>query len=202
LSDGEVSLVDAARRRERAAFEQLVRNVTRLLFAHLYLKTRDSHRAEDLVQETLLLAWKRIETLQDSGSFRAWIIAIANSVYVDSLRRDSRRKRKAPPEDPAALESACDGGLSPSARSEQADERQRVLSVLQSMPDEYRQVLSLRYLSGADYQQISRQLALSNGSLRGLLQRGLKMLRDRMSQHDSARSPAHEQEKVAGKDSP
>ena len=51
------------------------------------------------------------------------------------------------------------------------------LSILRSLPHEYRQVLMLRYLAGADYETIARQLALSNGSLRGLLHRGLAMLR-------------------------
>ena len=41
-------------------------------------------------------------------------------------------------------------------------------------------MIALRYLAGADRDAIGRQLALSNGSLRGLLQRGLKMLRERL----------------------
>jgi DNA-directed RNA polymerase specialized sigma24 family protein len=48
------------------------------------------------------------------------------------------------------------------------------------MPEEYRIPLMLRYLGGADYDTIARQLALSNGSLRGLLQRGMKMLREQV----------------------
>jgi RNA polymerase sigma-70 factor, ECF subfamily len=51
---------------------------------------------------------------------------------------------------------------------------------LRSMPEEYRLPLSLRYLAGADYDTIGEQLGLTNGTLRGLLHRGLKMLRDRM----------------------
>jgi RNA polymerase sigma-70 factor, ECF subfamily len=52
--------------------------------------------------------------------------------------------------------------------------------VLRSLPDEYRLPLTLRYITGADYETISTQLGLSNGSLRGLLHRGLKILRERM----------------------
>ena len=40
----------------------------------------------------------------------------------------------------------------------------------------------LRYLSGADYDTIGKQLALTNGSLRGLLSRGLKLLRERLGE--------------------
>ena len=70
-----------------------------------------------------------------------------------------------------------DGAPQPSDAAARSDERQRVLSVLRSLPQEYREPLMLRYLMGADYETIGRQLAISNGSLRGLLSRGLAMLR-------------------------
>ena len=126
MPEGEVSLVEQARRGDRAAFEQLVRHVARLLFAHLYLKTGDSHRAEDLVQETLL---------EDSEHFRPWIMTIANSVFLDSIRRDSRKKRLGRREDESALDRAEDRGLPPAAITERSEERERVLAVLRSLPE-------------------------------------------------------------------
>ena len=68
----------------------------------------------------------------------------------------------------------------PDEAAVQQESRQQVLAALRSLPDEYRLPLSLRYLAGADYDTISEQLGLSNGSLRGLLHRGLKMLRARL----------------------
>ena len=59
--------------------------------------------------------------------------------------------------------------------------RQQVLAVLRTLPDEYRLPLTLRYLAGADYETISRQLGLSNGSLRGLLNRGMTRLREEVA---------------------
>ena len=52
--------------------------------------------------------------------------------------------------------------------------------MLRSLPEEHRLPLTLRYIAGADYETISTQLGLTNGSLRGLLHRGLKMLRERL----------------------
>jgi len=57
-----------------------------------------------------------------------------------------------------------------------------VLSILKSLPREYQDVLSLRYLAGADYATIAKQLAISNGSLRGLLSRGMKLLREKLGE--------------------
>ena len=63
---------------------------------------------------------------------------------------------------------------------EREELREKVLVALRSLPDEYRLPLALRYLAGADYDTIGEQLGLTNGSLRGLLHRGLKLLRDRL----------------------
>src|SRR5829696_712736 len=86
-------LVGRSRRGDRAAFEQLVRRTARVVYARQYLETRDAHRAEDLVQETFLLAWRSIGKLEDSSGFRAWLLAIARSVATDAYRRETRRKR-------------------------------------------------------------------------------------------------------------
>ena len=74
----------------------------------------------------------------------------------------------------------ADAAPTPPEVVEAGEQRRRALSILRSLPQEYRQVLTLRYLAGADYDTIARQLALSNGSLRGLLHRGLEMLRKQM----------------------
>lgn len=61
-----------------------------------------------------------------------------------------------------------------------------MLASLQALPEEYRQPLTLRYIGGADYDTISRQLGLTNGSLRGLLNRGIARLRDQMRSREPA----------------
>ena len=55
-------------------------------------------------------------------------------------------------------------------------------SILRSLPEEYRLPLTLRYIGGADYETICTQLGLTNGSLRGLLHRGLQLLRAKLPQ--------------------
>jgi len=179
------ALVVRSRRGDRAAFEELVRRTARLLFAHLYLKTSDVHKTEDLVQETYLLAWRSISDLDDPKTFRAWLTTIANSALIDSMRRDARKKRKSgtrASED--ELLGTADAKPTPEQSATQTDERRRVMSLLQNLPAEYREPLMLRYLGGADYETIGRQLAISNGSLRGLLHRGMKMLREKMQREE------------------
>jgi RNA polymerase sigma-70 factor (ECF subfamily) len=180
MSETDTALVVRARTGDRAAFEELVRRTSRLAFARLYLDTGSVHRAEDLLQETLLLAFRSLPGLVDPAGFRPWLLTIAHNVLIDAARRDSRLKRTAPPSSEMSLALVPAAGLSPDQAVERDELRQKVLMVLRTLPEEYRLPLTMRYITGADYEAISEQLGLTNGSLRGLLYRGLKMLRDRL----------------------
>ena len=59
--------------------------------------------------------------------------------------------------------------------------RGKVLRVLRSLPEEYQGPLMLRYFAGADYETIGRELGITNGSLWGLLHRGMEMMRRELS---------------------
>jgi RNA polymerase sigma-70 factor (ECF subfamily) len=181
MSEGEAGLVQKAQAGDRAAFEELVRRTSRLVFARLYLETGDRHWAEDLLQETWILAYRSLGRLQDANSLRPWLLAIAHNVFAEAVRRQSRQKRTAPPRaEPRALDEVPSPQPSPAQDAERADEHNQLLAVLRSLPEEYRLPLTLRYITGADYETIEIQLGLSNGTLRGLLHRGLKILRARL----------------------
>jgi RNA polymerase sigma-70 factor (ECF subfamily) len=186
MTDGTEALVIRSRTGDRAAFELLVRATARWLFAQIYLQTSDAHRAEDLVQETYLRAWRKLGSLADAKSFRPWLASIARGTVLDSVKRETRKKRGGgAKQDQHSLLTLTDTNPTPPESIEQTEQRQRMLSMLKDLPEEYREVLSLRYLAGADYDTIATQLALSNGSLRGLLNRGMKMLREKMNNRDT-----------------
>jgi RNA polymerase sigma-70 factor (ECF subfamily) len=182
IDAGDEALVVRSQAGDRAAFEQLVRRTARGVYAGLYVQVGDVHRTEDLVQETYLRAWKSIGSVSDAKTFRGWLYAIAGRVLLDAGKHESRQKRGRGAARPAsdALESVADGGASVNDSLDHAEQRAAALEALRDLPEEYRQVLTLRYLAGADYDTIAQQLAITNGSLRGLLSRGMKMLRAKM----------------------
>jgi RNA polymerase sigma-70 factor, ECF subfamily len=180
VSQADEALVELSRRGDRAAFAQIVRITARLVYAKIALEVHDRHRAEDLTQEVFLIAWRTILTLREPGALRGWLMTIAASVVADDARKAMRKKRGPPPV--GELEGVADPLPGPVLGAVATEDRGRVLEALRGLPEEYRQPLALRYLGGADYETISRQLALSNGSLRGLLHRGLELLRKRMAE--------------------
>jgi RNA polymerase sigma-70 factor (ECF subfamily) len=181
MTQTEEALVRSARDGDRAAFEELVRRTSQLLFARLYLETGDTHRAEDLVQETFLLAFRSVKDLDNPASFRSWLLKIAQNVAIDAARRDLARKRfSVVGSQSAQLNSVADKSADADEQAAQEETRQQILAFLRSLPEEYRLPLTLRYITGADYETICLQLGLTNGSLRGLLHRGLKLLRSKL----------------------
>lgn len=163
----------------RGAFDRLIERTSRLVWSHLILRTRDRSLTEDLTQETFLRAWRSISELKDPATFRGWLIRIAENVRLDEIKHRTRTKRG----EPIAMESSDEpmaSGLSPDEQAGESELTRRAIEAIHELPEQYQQVLSLRYLAGADYEQMSQQLALTNGSLRGLLHRGLEMLRERL----------------------
>lgn len=183
----ELSWVVRSQGGDRAAYEQLVRRTARLVYSRIYLDTGDAHRTEDLAQDTFLTAWRSIGQVTDPRGFRTWLLSVARTVTLDAARHDARKKRgggsagaKGEPLETVALRLADDRAPTPDQAAERAESRRRVREMLKQLPEEYSLPLTLRYIAGADYETIGRQLGLTNGSLRGLLNRGMNKLREIM----------------------
>jgi len=178
-------LAGRARRGEADAFEELVRRTSRMVFARCVLETGDPQRAEDLTQETFLAAWRSIRTLKEPAGFQGWLLRIAQNACIDARRRDARLRRTPPalkgsaahPSGPGASGPDVLEGVAVADKPDTGESRERALAILRSLPEEYRLPLTLRYLGGADFESIRLQMGITPGSLRGLLNRGLALLR-------------------------
>jgi RNA polymerase sigma-70 factor (ECF subfamily) len=182
------TLVIKAQHGDRAAFERLVHATARLVYSQVVATVRDRQRAEDLTQETFLAAWRGIDTVQQPAGVLAWLLTLARNTALDGVKFDSRKKRKAVPaaasiggNEQVSAEACADEAPLPPEALAQAEARDRALRLLEELPEEYRRPLAMRYLGGADYETIRRTLGLSDGALRGLLSRGMAVLRERMT---------------------
>ena len=89
----------AAMRGNSREFSELAEPYRRELQVHCYRILGSTHDAEDMVQETMLRAWKRLDTYEGRASFRAWLYKIATNVCLDTLDKRRRRAKRLLPSD-------------------------------------------------------------------------------------------------------
>ena len=92
MSSDQAALVTRARSGQREAFDVLATTVVDRLYAVARLVLRDSDRAEDAVQETLVRCWRDLPSLRTPGSFDAWVRRLLMRAITDEFRRERRHR--------------------------------------------------------------------------------------------------------------
>jgi RNA polymerase sigma-70 factor, ECF subfamily len=157
----------AAIQGDREAFEMIIRTNSRALFAIAYGILQDRGEAEDVVQDSLVKAWKTRWRVRDPEKFPAWLAAIARHRAHDILRK--RQPFSYPYE-----------GIGQNEPIDTTAVDQKLHSALATLPELHRTALTLRYFEEMDYRSIENTLGLSNGALRGILGRSLASMRKQL----------------------
>src|SRR5215207_5855862 len=87
----DIDLVQAAQRGDQAAFVDLISMRGDRLFAIAYRILRDVDRAEDALQDALVIAWRDLRTLRDPDRFDAWMHRVVTNVCLSQATRERRR---------------------------------------------------------------------------------------------------------------
>lgn len=147
----------------------IIRTQSRALFAIAYGVLQNPADAEDVVQDSLVKAWKSRWKVRAPEKFPAWLATI-----VRHRARDLARKRKPEPLPEDFSETAANTEITDDSLGA------NLQAALTELPELHRSALTLRYFEELDYAAIEQLLGLSNGALRGILGRALQTLRKRM----------------------
>lgn len=165
--------VEAARAGDRAAFGRLYERYARMVHGVLLAKV-PVDAVDDLVQDVFIKALRRLSTLRVSGSFGAWLAAIARNMANDYHRHSAPEEQLT--DERSEGEIVC--GISPADRKEPAV---AVLDAVKSLPDAYRETLILRLVEGMTGPEIALRTGMTHGSVRVNLHRGMEQLRAKLS---------------------
>jgi RNA polymerase sigma-70 factor (TIGR02960 family) len=196
--------IHGARAGDEHAFGELVKPFERELRLHCYRMLGSLQDAEDLLQETLLAAWRGLDGFEQRASLRAWLYRIATNRCLNALRERGRRPtvdelRGAPAPtryiepfwlDPFPDEALPDPAPGPEARYERREATQLAfVAGLARLPERQRAALVLRDVLGFRTDEVAAMLDVSPQSVKGSLARARTSLQERIPARETAPLP-------------
>jgi RNA polymerase sigma-70 factor (ECF subfamily) len=169
--------------RERQLFEILVRENAAMLTTYLRAAVYDSAAVDDLFQETMLVAWRRLGECDQSRPFGPWLRGIARNLV---LAHHRTRKAAGVTCDEAALERLEQQVQHIAQRTGDTweDKTDQLHRCIGSLPDLYRQPIELRYLREREPDSVAAELGLTLEALKKRLQRARSLLLECLQRHD------------------
>lgn len=168
-SDDDESLVQAARKGELAAFEELVFRHRDPIYARAFSMTRNEQDAIDLSQEAWIKGWQRLAQFHGDSSFTTWMTRIVINLSLDHLRKQKRHRA-----DSIEEMDAESGGVdrqmpvvtvNPAAGLERIELRKKIDAALDQLSMEHRTVLVLHEFEDMEYKEIAKTVGCSMGTV-------------------------------------
>ncbi|MBT2503498.1 RNA polymerase sigma factor [Curtobacterium sp. ISL-83] len=150
------------------AFEVLIRRYTPLLRAYARRTLDSTDELDDVVQETFITAWSRLDALEDRARVKSWLMRILSRKCIDRIR--ARRDH----DDVTELEVAAPSHDAPDRVAEARSREEAVEVALASLPDEQRRCWIMKEVLEYRYEDIAEELGLPASTVRGLLARARK----------------------------
>lgn len=171
------SLVLASREGNRDAFADLIERYRNLVFGVAFNGLGDFSRSEDVAQETFVTAWEKGFNLAEPARIAGWLCGIARN-----LVRNERRKHSRETASEVAQATAADGQTSVEDQTIAAEEADFLWTVLERIPENYREPLVLYYREEASIADVAKAMDVSEDVVRQRLSRGRKMLEERVTE--------------------
>jgi RNA polymerase sigma-70 factor, ECF subfamily len=184
----ERQLVQRCLARDQAACTDLVKTYSRVVGTVIWRATGDSAVVEDLAQETFLRVFRGLPYFAARAKLSTWIYTIAHRVAIDHLRTAGRR----PDDDslpmsgeeramPSVEQRFASAVISPETAVMRKETQRLVRGGLAELPDKYRLPLVYSAIDGLDYGTIGVMLGAPVGTVKTLVFRGKRMLRELIS---------------------
>jgi len=169
----EAALVARVARGDVAAFDALFRRYAPRVMRFLERRTRGRQVIEEIVNDTMLVVWRKAGTFNRTSRVSTWILGIASRRRLKALARgDDRGGPVDGGDEPIAAEPG------PEARLVAADARQRVADAIDALSDDQRSVVTLAYFEGRSYTEIAHVLGCPVNTVKTRMFHARRRLKD------------------------
>ncbi len=169
----DATLVAASRAGGLDAFGRLVERYQNLVCAVAYSNTGDRLLSEDIGQETFLIAWDKLDTVQEPDKLRSWLCSIARNLSSKAVRVRKREHLTAA----ETLDRNASATPGPLAAAMTKETEATVWQALEELPENYREPLVLFYREDKSIKQVAVGLGLSEDVAKQRLSRGRQALK-------------------------
>jgi RNA polymerase sigma-70 factor, ECF subfamily len=191
---GDRATVEAVLAGDHDAFRRLVERESAPVVRACHRILGDLHEAEDAAQEAFVTAYRSLASWRGEGSFGAWLTRIAVRI---ALRQSGRRKTVAwrdpfgrerdemvDPIDVAMDQASLDASvqMDPSSLAVRAERATDVRTAVASLPEPYREVVTLRFFAEMSLDEIAREIDRPINTVKTQLYRGLIRLREALAE--------------------
>ena len=178
-SVADAELVRQACLGDRDAYADLVRRWSARVLAVCHARVRRRDVAQELAQETLLRGFQSLGRLESPDRFGPWLRGIAQHVCLDWLKK--KQTAQVPfSELPADQQPARFLEAESDCPTTRADELRHLMSEVERLPEEYREVLMLYYYQETTYQELADLLGVSGATINARLTKARSLLRERL----------------------
>jgi RNA polymerase sigma-70 factor (ECF subfamily) len=167
----EADLIDAAKRGEPDAFDEIVRRHMQRAFAVAYRLLGQRQDAEDVVQDAFLAALVKLETFERARPFGPWLLRIVANRGINLRRARSLRRTEPIPD------GTMSRGASPLEAAERSELREELQRALARLPEPQRWIVELFELDGFTGPEIAEMLDMAEGTVRWHLHQARQRLR-------------------------
>ena len=177
MEGNDLDLVDRARAGDTDAFRELVDRHSRTMFKTAYRLTGNEADADDLVQEALLRAYRKLDRFDGRSQFSTWLYRITVNCGMDLMRKKSRRNARAAMDEGVVLDSVATEDPRPDRLALSGEIGRAVESVLGTLSPMERAAFVLRHFEGRSIAEIGGLLGARSGATKHAIFRAVKKLR-------------------------
>ena len=179
MRNDDIALIQRILAGDAIAFERLVGKYQKQVHTLAWRKIGDFHIAEDITQETFLQVYQKLETLEDPTRFPRWLYVIADRLCIAWLRRNQRHTEPLEDTDISEVETeAYSRYIATEHAKTFADARRDLVEeLLAKLKEGNRTVITLHYLEGMTYSEMSDFLGVSKNTIKSRLRRARQQLR-------------------------